>query len=622
MVSGYSFRRPGGIAFARLSLGGGEIDVALPALPAYPGRMIRSGDGGFWLAMFAPRNPLVEFVLKEEDYRRRMTETIDPAYWIAPSLLGGTSFLEPIQGGTRKKLNMLKPWAPTWSGGLVAKCDSNMRPLESFPQPRRWPCPWRHIALRSRWKSPGRRQGFRTCRVASAAGSRCARMTNLIELKQVTKDFRGVPAIKDIDFAIHGGEIHAILGENGAGKSTLMKVMAGVYQPSAGTMLLDGKPIVLKSPSDALSQGIAMVYQETNLVPAMTVAQNIYLGRERLFNRLRGLNIYAQRFLLSLNFYVDPTVQVSTLGAGKKQMVEIARAVHHNARVIIFDEPTATLTPEEKFHFFNLARRLKSEGIAVIFISHALEEALQLSDRITVMRDSKIVITDKTSNFTRDRIVQAMVGRSLSTELYVEGARAARPTGEKILSVENLSMGNTVRNTSFSVFAGQVTGMFGLVGAGRTETMKIVAGVLKRDYFHGGTIRLRGKPIRYRTPRPAVKDGIVYVTEDRKIEGFFETMTIAGNIQLGKIATGVNPLSLVLKSQARKLAKDWTSRAWRQGDRRRCQGDRTLRWQPAEGRRRQGACAGAEGHHPRRADARRRCGDHRRDPSSHQPARR
>jgi len=385
-------------------------------------------------------------------------------------------------------------------------------------------------------------------------------MTNLIELKGVTKDFRGVPAIKDIDFTIQGGEIHAILGENGAGKSTLMKVMAGVYQPSAGTMLLDGKPILLKSPSDALNHGIAMVYQETNLVPAMTVAQNIYLGRERLFNRLRGLNIYAQRFLLSLNFYVDPTVQVSTLGAGKKQMVEIARAVHHNARVIIFDEPTATLTPEEKFHFFNLARRLKSEGIAVIFISHALEEALQLSDRITVMRDSKIVITDKTSNFTRDRIVQAMVGRSLSSELYVEGARMARPAGEKILSVENLSMGNTVRNTSFSVFAGQVTGMFGLVGAGRTETMKIVAGVLKRDYFHGGTIRLRGRPIRYRTPRPAVKDGIVYVTEDRKIEGFFETMTIAGNIQLGKIATGINPLSLVLKNQARKLAKDWTSK--------------------------------------------------------------
>jgi ABC-type sugar transport system ATPase subunit len=385
-------------------------------------------------------------------------------------------------------------------------------------------------------------------------------MKPLLELRRATKDFRGVAAIKDIDFAVQTGEIHAILGENGAGKSTLMKILAGVYQPTSGEMFLDGKPIVMRSPSEALDHGIAMVFQETNLVPSMTVAQNICLGKEKLFNRLRGLNIYAQRFLLSLNFYVDPTTQVSSLGAGKKQMVEIARAVHHRARLIIFDEPTATLTPEEKFHFFNLARRLKEEGMAVIFISHALEEALQLSDRITVLRDGKLVVTDKTATFNRERIVQAMVGRSLSSELYTEARRIARPAGEKILSVENLSMGNVVRNTSFSVFAGQVTGLFGLVGAGRTETMKIVAGVLKRDFFHGGTIRLRGKPVRYRTPRPAVRDGIVYVTEDRKIEGFFETMTIAGNIQLGKLATGVNPLSVVLKSQARRLSGDWTSR--------------------------------------------------------------
>ncbi|MBN9072963.1 MAG: sugar ABC transporter ATP-binding protein, partial [Rhizobiales bacterium] len=345
-------------------------------------------------------------------------------------------------------------------------------------------------------------------------------MTALVELRGVSKDFRGVMAISNVDLEIRPGEIHAILGENGAGKSTLMKVLAGVYQPSSGEMLLDGKPVTLNSPSDALDRGIAMVFQETNLVPAMTVAQNIYLGDEKLFNRLRGLNIQAQRYLLSLNFYVDPTAQVSFLGAGKKQMVEIARAVHHHARLIIFDEPTATLTPEEKFHFFNLARRLKEEGIAIIFISHALEEALHLSDRITVMRDAKVVVTDETKNFDRDRIVQAMVGRSLSGELYSGQKRTARPTGRKILSVENLSMGNTVRNTSFSVFAGQVTGMFGLVGAGRTETMKIVAGVLKRDYFHGGTVRFEDRPVRYRTPRPAVRDGIVYVTEDRKIEGF------------------------------------------------------------------------------------------------------
>jgi ABC-type sugar transport system ATPase subunit len=304
------------------------------------------------------------------------------------------------------------------------------------------------------------------------------------------------------------------------------------------------------------------VFQETNLVPSMTVAQNIYLGEEHLFNRLRGLYIQAQRFLLSLNFYVDPMALVSSLGAAKKQMVEIARAVHHKARLIIFDEPTASLTPEEKFHFFNLVRRLKADGVTIIFISHALEEALLLADRITVLRDGALVVTDETANFTRERIVQAMVGRSLSGELYGKAVqqRRTRPYGEKVLSVRNLSMGALVRNTSFSVYAGQVTGLFGLVGAGRTETMKIVSGVLKRDFFHGGSIVLRGRPVRYRTPRPAIRDGIVYVTEDRKQEGFFETMSIAENIQLGALSTGSNPLSMVSMAEARTMAKDWSDR--------------------------------------------------------------
>jgi ABC-type sugar transport system ATPase subunit len=386
-------------------------------------------------------------------------------------------------------------------------------------------------------------------------------MTLLLDVKRATKEFRGVPAIKDIDFTLERGEIHAIVGENGAGKSTLTKVLAGVYPLTAGEILFDGQPLILKSPAEALQRGIAMVFQETNLVPSMTVAQNIYLGDEKMFNRLRGLYIQAQRFLLSLNFYVDPMALVSSLGSGKKQMVEIARAVHHKARLIIFDEPTATLTPEEKFHFFNLVRRLKETGVSVIFISHALEEALALSDRITVLRDGELVITDATRSFDRDRVVQAMVGRSLSGELYGKsGERRARPYGEKVLSVQNLSMGSIVRNTSFSVFSGQVTGLFGLVGAGRTETMKIVSGVLKRDFFHGGSVQFNDQAVRYRTPRPAVRDGIVYVTEDRKVEGFFETMSIAENIHLGRLATGVNPLSIVSMAEARRLAKDWTER--------------------------------------------------------------
>ncbi|HWJ73895.1 MAG TPA: sugar ABC transporter ATP-binding protein [Kaistia sp.] len=386
-------------------------------------------------------------------------------------------------------------------------------------------------------------------------------MTAFIELRRATKEFRGIPAFKDVDLTLEQGEIHAIVGENGAGKSTLTKILAGVYPLTAGEMLVDGKPVKLASPAEALASGIAMVFQETNLVPSMTVAQNIYLGDEKFFNRLRSLYIQAQRFLLSLNFYVDPMALVSSLGAGKKQMVEIARAVHHHARLIIFDEPTATLTPEEKFHFFNLARRLKEQGMTIVFISHALEEALMLSDRITVLRDGEVVVTDKTENFDRERIIQAMVGRTLSGELYNKaGGRVPRPYGEKILSIENISMGNTVRNTSFSVYAGQVTGLFGLVGSGRTETMKIVAGVLKRDFFHGGSIRLNRQPVRYATPRPAVLDGIVYVTEDRKVEGFFETMSIAGNVQVGKLAKGYNPLAVVSMAEARDLAKEWSAR--------------------------------------------------------------
>jgi ABC-type sugar transport system ATPase subunit len=384
-------------------------------------------------------------------------------------------------------------------------------------------------------------------------------MSKVLELRGATKEFRGVPAIRNIDFDVELGEIHAIVGENGAGKSTLTKILAGVYQLSSGEMLLDGVPVTLSSPSEAKQRGIAMVFQETNLVPSMTVAQNIYLGEEKMFNRLRGLYIQAQRFLLSLNFYVDPMALVSSLGAAKKQMVEIARAVHHEARLIIFDEPTATLTPEEKFHFLNLVRRLKSNGVSIIFISHALEEALTLSDRITILRDGELVVTDKTSNFDRERIVQGMVGRTLSHELYdKDKPRVRRPYGERILSVQNLSMGSIVRNTSFSLYTGQITGFFGLVGAGRTETMKIVSGVLSRDFFYGGSVELDGRLVRYGSPRAAIMDGIVYVTEDRKVEGFFETMSIAENIQIGSLARGFNPLSIVSMAQAHELATEWT----------------------------------------------------------------
>jgi simple sugar transport system ATP-binding protein len=383
-------------------------------------------------------------------------------------------------------------------------------------------------------------------------------MTPILELRNGTKEYRGVPAVKDVTFTLLRGEVHALLGENGAGKSTLTKMLAGVVAPTAGDIFIDGHLVEIRNPADALKRGIAMVYQETSLVPSLTVAQNIYLTDDKRFHRLRGTYIAGQQFLQSLNFHVDPTAVVANLGAGQKQMVEIARAVHHNAQVIIFDEPTATLTPEEKNQFFSLVERLAARSVSIIFISHALEEALMISDRITVMRDGRHVITDDTSNFDREKIVRAMVGRSLTDELYgSQKDRKIRRPGEKVLSVQNLSMSGVVRNTSFSVFAGQITGVFGLIGSGRTETAKVIAGVLKRDLFHGGQVRLNGKPVRYRVPRPAVRDGIIYVTEDRKIEGFFETMSIAENLYLGAVAGGQANSYLVNMGEMRALADRW-----------------------------------------------------------------
>ncbi len=383
-------------------------------------------------------------------------------------------------------------------------------------------------------------------------------MSAIIETRAISKAYRGVPAVSDVDFTLEPGEIHALLGENGAGKSTLTKILAGVVQPTSGDLLVDGKTVTYANPAEALRDGIVMVFQETSLVPSMTVAQNLYLGEEKFFNRLRGLYIAAQQFLQSLNFNVDPWATVATLGAAKKQMVEIARAVRQNARVIIFDEPTASLTPEEKHHFFALIRRLTARGVSIVFISHALEEAMQISDRITILRDGVHVATDLAANFSRERIIRDMVGRDLTGAIYSRSQ--ARQPGKPALDVRNLSMGQAVRNNSFTVYSGQVTGIFGLIGSGRTETAKIVAGILKRDFFHGGEVRVGSQSVRYREPRAAILDGVCYVTEDRKLEGFFETMSIAENLQMGELSARSHNGFVLRMAEMQALAEEWRNR--------------------------------------------------------------
>jgi len=258
--------------------------------------------------------------------------------------------------------------------------------------------------------------------------------------EKISKRFPGTLALDQVDFTVYAGAVNVLVGENGAGKSTLCKAIAGAIRLTSGDIYVDGKRVDFEQPRDALAAGICMVYQETSLVPTMTVAQNLFLGQEKFYNRLRGIYIAAQQFLQSLNFDVTPTATVGTLGAAKKQMVEIARAVLHEAKVIIFDEPTATLTPEEKKYFFDLVRDLKRRGVSIVFISHALEEALILADRITILRDGKHVVTDDAAKFDRARIVQAMVGRDLSNTLYGLRKNSVRPAGARVLMDDHVRM--------------------------------------------------------------------------------------------------------------------------------------------------------------------------------------
>ena len=385
----------------------------------------------------------------------------------------------------------------------------------------------------------------------------------LLRVTGGTKIYQGSKALNGVDFDVYRGEVHGLVGENGAGKSTLCKALAGAISLTSGTIFLDGKERNFKTPANALDAGIVMVYQETSLIPTMTVAQNIFLGKAKYFTRLRGMYIAAQQLLQSMNFHVDPTVLVSSLGAAQKQMVEIARAVHHKARLVIFDEPTATLTPEEKLHFFNLIERLKGEGVAIVFISHALEEALELTERITVLRDGERVHCGPTKELTRENLVRHMVGRDLSQSHYAGGNRRQTTTSKRktlVLSVQNVIMGKMVRNMSFSVYAGEITGISGLIGSGRTEIAKVIAGALKRNVLHGGMIYLNGKPIRYRLPRQAVADGIVYVTEDRNLNGFFETMRIDENIYTGRLATPKGQRLLLSHKEQTEVGNEWIKR--------------------------------------------------------------
>ena len=381
----------------------------------------------------------------------------------------------------------------------------------------------------------------------------------ILRLENATKKYGGISALESASFDLYPGEVHALVGENGAGKSTLCKLIAGVVAPTEGVLSIGGQAVSFSAPKDAQRRGISMVYQETSLVPQLTVAQNMVLGRERMFNSVRQVRSAARQVLQRLNFNVDPSQLAGSLSAAKRQMVEIARAVLNDAKVIILDEPTAALTPEETDHLFALMKSLQKRGVGIIFISHALEEALMHADRISVLRNGRIMVTGPAAQFDRGRLIQHMIGEDLTDRQAFVAVRRKPHSALPVLRVENIRMGNVVNNMSFSVFPGEITGIAGLIGSGRSEVAKVIMGHTKRN-FGGGRIWLDGREVRYSLPAQAIADGIAYVSEDRKLDGFFDTLSISANIGLGWLAKFGRGKALAPLAGMRAVAKDWAER--------------------------------------------------------------
>ncbi len=351
----------------------------------------------------------------------------------------------------------------------------------------------------------------------------------ILEMRGITKTFPGVRALDGVHFSCERGEVHALVGENGAGKSTLMKILSGVYVPDAGEIIFKGTPVRMESPHHAQSLGISTIYQEPSLLPHLTVAENIYLGRE-IVNPLglieaRELQRRAQDLLDRLGAAVDVSAPVFRLSVAQQQLVEIAKALSLNADLIIMDEPTAALGEREVEHLFNIIRTLRRDGVTVIYVSHRLEEIFRIADRVTVLKDGQVVGTARTTEVSKADLICMMVGRPLSEAFPPRG----NGKGEPVLEVRGLTRRGAFYDVSFTLHRGEILGIAGLAGSGRTEIVRAIFGA---DPVDAGEVLLRGKPLRLRGPRDAVNSGIGFLTEDRKAEGLVMGLSVRENVAL------------------------------------------------------------------------------------------
>ena len=355
----------------------------------------------------------------------------------------------------------------------------------------------------------------------------------ILRLEGIVKRFPGVVALDGIRLDLRTGEVHAVCGENGAGKSTLMKIVSGQYLPDEGTIRYRGEPVQFTSTAVAQAAGIAIIHQELNLVPHLSVAENLYLAREPKrgpFVDTRKLHADAVRCLNRIGLDVAPTTLVGTLSIAQQQMVEIAKALSFDAQVLIMDEPTSSLTESETVHLFRIIQELRANGVAILYISHRLDEMAQIVDRVTILRDGRHISTDDYAALTVNDIVARMVGRSLDDAFP---ARQSVPTEEVLLSVQEARREGVFGPVSFALRRGEILGFAGLMGAGRTEVARAIFGA---DRLDGGSIELHGRAVNIRSPREAIQHGIAYLSEDRKQEGLALGMSVAANITLANVA--------------------------------------------------------------------------------------
>lgn len=355
----------------------------------------------------------------------------------------------------------------------------------------------------------------------------------MLKMTKITKSFPGVKALEDVNLTAYGGEITALMGENGAGKSTLMKILSGVYKKDSGTIEIDGEEVQITGIKEAESLGVTIIHQELSVLPNLTVAENIFLGNEKT-NKFTGriekrlINERSKMFLEQIGCKIEPSTLVKNISVGEKQMIEIAKALTKNSKIIIMDEPTTALTDVETKKLFEVIKSLKEKGIAVIYISHRMEEIFAICDKVVVLRDGKYVGEERVKDINNDKLINMMVGRNIEEQFpYKEYKK-----GQVLLEVKNLNYGNIVKDASLAVKAGEILGVAGLMGSGRTELAKTIFGEYKAA---SGEIYVEGKKVKINFTKDAISNGICYLSEDRKKEGLVLGMSVGRNMTLSNI---------------------------------------------------------------------------------------